>query len=207
MKKALLLIVVLCIFAASFSGCMAPFFFANPASFESSEASFETPSSSPDTQYYEYEAADWLIKNNQPQALAAGRFRSTAEALKFVDLLYLRGAVAVMAYGEAEASKSLTYADCLYVILPKDNQSRQELFAIYQKEVLDYGCNSGDLQSGFCGDTLDFDWSAPDKSDENIEFGDETAYPYEALNWLNQSKNVERLPNPVSIPPLMPADS
>ena len=100
-----------------------------------------------DSGYYSGpEARDWLQKNKNEYALTGNRFGTTEDALKFIELLYEKGAVLVvisnigiMDEKDRIEREGGPYADSIAVTLPSDLEKRKELIDILTKEASDQG--------------------------------------------------------------------
>jgi len=94
----------------------------------------------PLTSYTGPEARDWLKKNKSGCALAGNRFRSTQEALAFVEELYSCGATRIFVPDDAIRDDEVEvresggpYADSLVIELPAGE--RKKIFEIFEREA------------------------------------------------------------------------
>lgn len=78
------------------------------------------------------EAKKWLINSKNECALAGNRFGNTDDALKFVEMLYEKGAIEVSVICKTGMKD---YADALTVKLPQDKNKRNQLLEIYYDEM------------------------------------------------------------------------
>jgi len=91
-----------------------------------------------------FEARAWLLENKNPSALAGTRFVTTAGALRFVDRLIAAGAESVFVTGVSSDPGRLKaeggpHADALVIVLPEDEERREELFRVAQREAVREG--------------------------------------------------------------------
>jgi hypothetical protein len=87
-----------------------------------------------------YEATKWVTTNGNFAPFASNRFRTRADAVKYIRNLYRLGAIGVYAVqilDEPERIKTEggPYSDSLDVYLPADKARRRALFEIESKEA------------------------------------------------------------------------
>ena len=83
------------------------------------------------------EAGEWLRLNPNPDGFASGRFGSTKQANRFVQMLYAAGAKNVIIPNEAiDRDEQGPYADAMVVFLPEDSLRKNALRAICNQEII-----------------------------------------------------------------------
>lgn len=90
------------------------------------------------------EAREWLQTNPNPSALASNRFGDSKNALKFVNLLYDKGAVEVFVSNIYDEEWRISeeggpYADVIIIKMPTDFITRIKLFFIVNCEAIREG--------------------------------------------------------------------
>lgn len=108
------------------------------------------------------EALGWLRENKNISALASNRFGETQNAVRFVEQLYSSGARLVIVPEDTINTDDDTvkweggpYADALLVNLPPDEEKRQAVIEICQRELKREGFK---LEEGMSADQIYLWW-------------------------------------------------
>jgi hypothetical protein len=91
------------------------------------------------------EALTWLRQSKNESALASNRFPTTQDAIRFVRLLYDKGALRVIVPEETIQDDGVeVYADALVVTLPTEKSKRSSVWKLCAKEIERQGEKPGD---------------------------------------------------------------